>query len=153
MARAKEEVREASGLYERDFYLWVEEQVRLLEEGRLDELDVTNLIDEVGDLGRGQKRSIRNNLVILLVHLLKYAFQPDRRSTGWRGSIVEPRRRILEEIEDSPSLRTYPGEVVNRCYESAREQAAAETGLPQDRFPENNPFSTEEVLRPEFLPE
>jgi hypothetical protein len=152
MARAKARS-EPPSLYERDFNLWVEEQVALLEGGVFERLDVANLVDEIADMARNQKRAIQSNLVVRLTHLLKWQHQPDQRSTSWTGSIVEHRRRIGDEIEDSPSLAGYPGEVFERCYRGAREQAAAETGLPLATFPDEPPFTLEHALDPQFLPD
>lgn len=153
MAHAKEDVREEASLYERDFYLWVEEQVRLLGERRLDELDVVNLIDEVGDLGRSQKRAIRNNLVVVLLHLLKHQFQPRRRSRSWLASIAEHRRRLRDDFEDSPSLRGYAAERFEDAYRDARRQTAIETGLSDATFPDEPPWTLEQALDPDFLPD
>jgi hypothetical protein len=153
VARAKQKVEAEGGLYGRDFSLWVEEQVALLEAGAFERLDLANLIEEIADMARSQRKAIRNDLVVILTHLLKWQYQPEHRSTGWTGSIVEHRRRIRDEIEDSPSLAGYPGEVVERCYRSAREQAAAETGLPPETFPAEPPFTWEQALEPGFLPE
>jgi hypothetical protein len=153
MARAKDAVRVESSLYERDFNLWVEEQVALLEAGAFERLDVANLMEEIADVARSQRRAIRSDLVVLLTHLLKWQYQASNRSTGWAGSIVEHRRCIREEIEDSPSLAGYPGEVFERCYRAARDQAAAETGLPVSRFPQASPYSVEQALNPDFLPD
>ena len=153
MARAQEDVREEADLYERDFYLWVEQQVRLLADGRLDELDVANLIDEIGDLGRSQKRSITNNLVVVLVHLLKYQFQPRRRFRSWLASIAEHRRRLRKEFQDSPSLRGHARDEFMECYQDARRQAAIETGLPDETLPDQPPWTLEQALDPGFLPD
>jgi Domain of unknown function DUF29 len=153
MARAKDAMRTETPLYERDFNLWVEEQVALLEAGALERLDVANLMEEIADMARSQKRAIRSDLVVLLTHLLKWQHQAPGRSTGWAGSIVEHRLRIREEIEDSPSLAGYPGEVFERCYRSAREQAAAETGLPKSRFPDTSPYTADQALDLDFLPD
>lgn len=152
MARAKARSDDQS-LYERDFNLWVEEQVALLEVGAFARLDLANLMEEIADMARSQKRAIRSDLVVLLTHLLKWQHQARQRSTGWAGSIVEHRRRIREEVEDSPSLAGYPGEVFERCHRAAREQAAAETGLPKSRFPEASPYTVEQALDPDFLPD
>jgi hypothetical protein len=152
MARAKAKSDQRS-LYERDFNSWVEEQIALLEAHAFDRLDLANLIEEIAEMARSQKRAIRSDLVVLLTHLLKWQHQPKHRSTGWAGSIVEHRRRILEEIEDSPSLAGYPTEVFERCYRAAREQAAAETGLIKSGFPETSPYPVEQTLDPDFLPD
>ena len=151
--RARRQGPTSRSLYDRDFNLWVEEQIALLEARAFDRLDLANLIEEIADMARSQKKAIRSDLVVLLTHLLKWQYQPEHRSTGWAGSIVEHRRRIREEIEDSPSLAGYPGEVFERCYRAAREQAAAETGLLKSRFPETSPYTVEQTLDPDFLPD
>ena len=153
MARARQEIDTAAGLYQRDFNLWVEEQVALLEAGAFQRLDLQNLIEEIRDMARRQRKAIRSDLIVVLTHLLKWQHQPEQRTTRWAGSIVEHRRRIRDEIEDSPSLAGYPGEVFERCYRGAREQAAAETGWPQARFPEACPYIIDQVLDADFLPD
>ena len=140
-------------LYERDFCLWVEEQVRLLREGRLEQLDVVNLIDEVEDLGIHAKEAVESNLVVVLKHLLKYQFQPRRRSRSWLASIAEHRRRLRNESRTSPSLRHYARERFEECYEDGRRQALIETGLTPDAVPGTPPYTLEQALDPEFLPD
>ena len=153
MARAKQRIETDPGLYDRDFSGWVEEQVALLEAGAFERLDLENLIEEIKDMARRQRKAIRGDLIVLLTNLLKWRYQPEQRSTGWMGSIVEHRRRIQDEIEESPSLASYPGEVFERCYRSAREQAAAETALPAEMFPGEPVFALEQALDPAFLPD
>jgi Domain of unknown function DUF29 len=104
MARANPVTEERRSLYERDYYLWLEQQASRLREGLLDELDVANLLEEIEDMGRTEKRAIEGNLIVLLTHLLKYRLQPDQTSSSWRGSIVEHRRRLRKLIRESPSL-------------------------------------------------
>ena len=153
MARADSVTDERQSLYDRDFYLWVEQQAALLREGRLDELDVTNLLEEIESMGRKDKKAIQNNLVIVLTHLLKYQFQPDQRSSGWRGSIVEHRRRLRYDFKESPRLRGHASEVFTEAYEDAREQASAESGLPPRAFPKSSPYTLEQTLDPDYLPD
>ena len=153
MARADSVTDERQSLYDRDFYLWVEQQAALLREGRLDELDVTNLLEEIESLGRKDKKAIQNNLVMVLTHLLKYQFQPDQRSSGWRGSIVEHRRRLRYDFKESPRLRGHASEVFTEAYEDAREQASAESGLPPRAFPKSSPYTLEQTLDPDYLPD
>jgi Domain of unknown function DUF29 len=152
VARAKQRIEADAGLYERDFSQWVEEQVALLEGGVFERLDLENLIEEIRDMARRQKKAIRNDLIVVLTHLLKWQHQPEQRSPSWTGSIVGHRRRIRDEIEESPSLAGYPGEVFERCYRSAREQAVADTALPAETFPAEPAFSLEQPLDPKFLP-
>ena len=153
MARANPVTDERRSLYERDFYLWVEQQAMLLREGRLDELDVANLLDEVEWMGRSEKRAIKSNLIVVLVHLLKYQFQPDERSSSWRGSIVEHRRRLRDDLKDSPSLRGYASEIFHEAYEDAREQASVESGLPLRALPKASPYTLEQTLDSKYLPD
>jgi hypothetical protein len=153
MARADPATEERQSLYERDFYLWLEQQASRLREGRLDQLDVANLLEEIEDMGRGEKRAIEGNLVVLLTHLLKYRFQPDHRSSSWRGSIVEQRRRLRKLLRESPSLLATARGMFSECYGDSCEQAAAEGGLSPETFPAAAPFTLEQVLDPKYLPE
>jgi hypothetical protein len=97
VARAKDAIQVETPLYERDFCLWVEEQARLLREGRLEQLDLVNLIDEIEDLGINRQHAVTSNLVVILNHLLKYQFHKRRRSRSWLASIAEHRRRLRKE--------------------------------------------------------
>jgi Domain of unknown function DUF29 len=153
MARVDPVTDERTSLYERDFYLWLERQAELLREGRLTELDVANLLEEIESMGRKDKKAIQSNLVVVLAHLLKYQFQPKRRSNSWRGSIVEHRRRLRDDLVESPSLRGHAAAAFAQSYADAREQASAETGLPVETFPEQCPYTLEQALHPRFLPE
>jgi Domain of unknown function DUF29 len=152
MARAKDAIRTEPSLYERDFCLWVEEQARLLTEGRFDQLDIANLVEEVEDLGSGEKKAIESNLVVVLKHLLKYRYQP-RRSRSWLSSIAEHRRRLRNDLKTSPSLRPYAREHFEECYQDGRRQALIETGLEPDVIATAPPWSLEQALDPDFLPD
>jgi hypothetical protein len=152
MARVTNAVQVETPLYERDFCLWVEEQVRLLREGRLQQLDIANLIDEIADLGIHEKKAVQSNLVVVLKHLLKYQFQPGRRSRSWLSSIAEHRRRLRNDLAISPSLRPYAREQFEECYKDGRRQALIETGLAPDALPRTSPYTLEQTLDPEFLP-
>ncbi len=94
-------------LYEQDFYLWLVETVQLLKTGKFEKLDVENLIEEIESMGRSEKKSVESNLEVVLVHLLKYKYQPDKRSTSWRITLLEHRRRLQRDFKISPSLRRY----------------------------------------------
>jgi hypothetical protein len=140
-------------LYEKDYYLWLEKTVQLLEGGRFSEIDIKNLLEEISDMGKSQKKSLKSNLIVLLMHLLKWKYQPEKQSGSWKGSIREHRRRILDDFEDSPSLKGYFTEIFDKCYQEARKQAADETGLLLEIFPIECPFTIEETLNPDYLPD
>ena len=152
MARAKAAVDDQRSLYERDFCLWLEQQSELLRERRFDELDLANLVEEIEAMARRDKKAVKNNLVVLLTHLLKHEFQPEQRSSSWRGSIVEHRQRLRDDFEESPSLRSHAAEVFAPAYADARERASAETGLPIRGFPRSSSYTLEQTLDPKFRP-
>lgn len=152
MARAKVLAEQRRSLYERDFCLWLERQAALLRERRFGELDLENLIEEIEAMGRRDRKAVKSNLVVLLMHLLKHQFQLQQRSAGWRGSIVEHRQRLRDDFEESPSLRPHAAEVFARAYADARERASAETGLPLRTFPTSSPYTLDQALDPRFLP-
>jgi hypothetical protein len=153
VARAEALGDDRESLYERDFCLWLEQQAVLLREGRFDELDLANLIEEIEAMARSDKKAVKSNLVVLLTHLLKHQFQPEQRSAGWRGSMVEHRQRLRDDFEESPSLRPHATRVFAGAYADARERASAETGLPLRAFPKSSPYTLEQTLDPKFLPE
>jgi hypothetical protein len=140
-------------LYETDYLKWIETTLTKLRMGDYSHIDWENLIEEIEDMARSERRSLKSNLVVLLMHLLKWQYQPEFRSGSWKGSIVEHRRRIREALKDSPSLKPFLTEIFAECYVDAVEQASAETGLFAEIFPEFCPYSYEEVLSGEFLPE
>lgn len=142
-----------ASLYEQDFYRWLEKTAQHLREGRLEELDIPNLVEEIEAMGRSEKHAIQSNLIIVLLHLLKYKYQLQKRTSSWLSSIAEHRDRIEIAIADSPSLQPYVGEVFEKCYNKARRRAALETDLPIDTFPVESPFTVEETLDPDFLPD
>jgi hypothetical protein len=153
MARAKEEIDTEGGLYERDFCLRVEEQVRLLKEGRLQQVDAANLIDVIEDLSISRKHAVTSNLVVILKHLLQHQFQPRRRSRSWLASFAEHRRRLRKEFQHAPSLRGYAREQFEECCQDGLRQALIESGLAEDALPRTPAYTLEQVLDPEFLPD
>lgn len=140
-------------LYDRDYVLWLEMTYQRLAEKRFAELDLPNLLEELGDMGRSEKRALISNLIVVLMHLLKYVYQPEKRSNSWRFTLKEHRRRLQEALKASPSLRVYLLQNFAECYTEARDLAATETGLGQETFPEASPFTPEQALDRKFLPE
>ncbi len=140
-------------LYEEDFCLWLETTAKLLKNRQLENLDYENLIEEIETMGRSEKNALKSNLIVVLMHLLKYRYQPQKRSRSWVSSIFEHRRRLMEAFKTSPSLRRYYEEVFDECYQYSVKQASIETGLPLNTFPNTSPFNSEETLDFDFLPQ
>ncbi|WP_336487392.1 DUF29 domain-containing protein [Methylobacterium nigriterrae] len=142
----------AADLYGTDFYAWTQAQAELLRAGRFEELDLTNLIDEVAGVGGSEKREIENRLDILLGHLLKWKYQPGARNNSWTATIFEQRSRIARVLRASPSLKRYPAEVFEAAYLSSRLLASRETGIDFTLFPQQPPFTLLQALDDGFLP-
>jgi hypothetical protein len=140
-------------LYEQDFHLWLTETVELLKARQVERLDYDNLIEELASMGISQKHALKSNLTQILMHLLKWRYQPEKQSKSWRYTLLEHRDRIEESLQDSPSLRVYFNEILDSCYQKARRYAQVETGLPISTFPEMLPFATADILDPDYYPE
>lgn len=139
--------------YDVDFYAWTIEQAGLLRSGRLSEADIENIAEEIESMGRSEKRELSNHLTVLLIHLLKWQVQPAFRGGSWRLTIIEQRRRLTEHLKDNPSLRGLLAESIAMLYRFALLGAQKETGLSDSAFPATCPWTGEQVLAEEFLPE
>jgi hypothetical protein len=153
MSATLAKARSPAKLYDRDFYEWTVAQARALRDARPAELDWGNLAEEIESLGKSDKRSIESNLNVVILHLLKWQFQPDGRKGGWRSSIAEHRLRIRKLTDESPSLRRFPGEALAEEYDLARLKAIDETGLPESQIPIQCPFTIDQILDPGFWPD
>jgi Domain of unknown function DUF29 len=140
-------------LYETDFVQWTDRTVQLLRERQFNALDLDNIIEEIQDLGRRERQALYSNLKIVLLHLLKWQFQPSKRTNSWRATLREHRQRIQLQLKDSPSLNPYLAQSVDDCYTNARDLATDETGLPLSNFPETCPYEMSLILDPGFLPD
>ncbi len=139
--------------YEEDFAAWSTEQAALIRAGRWAELDVENVAEEIESLGRSDRRALASHMQIVLMHLLKWQFQPELRGNGWRRSVRNGRDQLDMLVRESPSLRRELPDFRARSYPKARLDAADETGLPVKTFPEECPYSIEQILDFDFLPE
>ncbi|AFZ26715.1 protein of unknown function DUF29 [Cylindrospermum stagnale PCC 7417] len=142
-------------LYEQDFYLWIQTTVKLLQEGKLDQLDIENLIEEIDSMGRREKKELKTRLIVLIEHLLKLQFwieEKDYNARGWRNTVVEQRRQIIYTLADSPSLKSILNELFLDCYADARNDTLRKYQLSLELFPEQPPFSLDQVLNSDFIP-
>lgn len=151
MPKTADKPRRLAG-YKDDFFLWTQQQATLLSERRFAELDLAHLIDEVASVGRSEKREIQSRLTALLVHLVKWKYQPRLRCSSWTNTIVEQRLSIGLALADSPSLARYPESVAQVSYRIARAKAANEAGLDLSRIPVEMPFTLAQALDDDFLP-
>ena len=140
-------------LYETDFYAWANEQARLLRAGKLSAVDIEHIAEEIESMGKTEKRELANRLAVLLLHLLKWEFQPVRRGFSWEATIRVQRRDLAVHLRDNPSLKAITSAVIDQAYGNAVIQAADETGLPETTFPAECPWSFDQILEPSFWPD
>jgi hypothetical protein len=146
--------------YDRDFDSWIQQHITLLKQGRVNEIDVEHLIEELEDMGKSNPRELENRFVILIA-LLKWQFQLKRLSEkwqefdgrSWQQSIIEQRSQIHKLLKNVPSLKKHTQNAVVGAYPDALELAVDETGLPESTFPSSCPYTIEQLLDKKFYPE
>ena len=133
-------------LYQEDFYAWTVAQADVLRRRSANEIDWENLQEEVESLARQQESDLRSHLIVLLVHLLKWQFQSERRTRGWTHTVAEQRTETARLIRINPSLKPKTEEVLQDAYDIARIRAARETRKTKDFYPVVNPFSWHDAM-------
>lgn len=139
--------------HQQDYYGWARHNAELLRAGRLGEIDSENIAEELEDMGGSKERELESRLGILLAHLLKWVYQPERRGNSWKATICEQRRRIARLLRKNPSLKSKLEEAFQEGYGDARLIAMRETGMDENHFPETCPFRLEDSLDDGFWPE
>jgi hypothetical protein len=146
-------------LYETDFYAWTQKQAELLRHQKWSELDLPNLVEEIESLGKQQRcrrhasrPELRNRLSILVGHLLKWEYQPQKRIRSWFSTIRVQRIDILDLLAENPSLKSYFSEGLEQAYQKGVILAAGETNLSERTFQKECPYTIEQVLDEQFFP-
>jgi hypothetical protein len=142
-----------SSLYEQDFYAWANEQANLLRTGQVSAADIEHIAEEIESMGKTEKRELANRLAVLLLHLLKWQFQPVRRGDFWEATVRVQRRDLTVLLKDNPSLKGKVAESVEQAYGNAVIQTAAETGFPEMTFPAECPWSFDQIMDAAFWPD
>ena len=148
-------------LYDHDLQLWIEQTIGQLKNREFESLDIEHLIEELVDLGKSEKNALRSNLMILLAHLLKLKVQynvPDSMKGSWSSSVVEHRQRVLNNLADTPSLKSFLGEALGKAYPDSRKLAIKQGKLAkfgvqvpeESEYPILCPFSIEQILDEDF---
>ncbi len=140
-------------LYGRDFYAWTTEQAELLRAGRLSDADIQNIAEEIESLGKREKRELASRLTVLVLHLLKWRYQPVLRSRTWRLTLEEQRNQFEDHLADNPSLKSGIGGTIQTAYRDAVLRAARETGFERDAFPFVCPWSIDQLVDRNFYPD
>ena len=132
--------------YATDFYGWATETARKIRSGKLEEVNLEQVAEEIESLGKSEQQQLSNRLIILLTHMLKWEFQPSKRKIGWQGTIIEQRERAKRLLAKNPSLQPLVDETIAEAYSIAVATAAFETHMVEEDFPRTCPYSRSEVL-------
>ena len=143
----------SSTLYDHDFYAWANEQAALLRSGQLTAADIEHIAEEIESMGKTEKRELISRLSVLLLHLLKWQFQPNLRGASWRLSIANTRDQLADHLGDNPSLKAKLPEAIASAYRYAHRDAARETGMGVETFPPACPWSFDQIMDEAFWPE
>jgi hypothetical protein len=143
----------SGNLYETDFYAWAMEQAALLRAGKLSAADIENIAEEIESMGKTEKRELISRLKVLLMHLLKWQFQPAGRCVSWQLTIKEQRREVADHLSDNPSLKSRLPEAIESAYSVAIIAAARETSIAEEVFPSECPWSFDQIMDGAFWPD
>ena len=142
-----------TSLHEQDFYAWTKQQADILKSGDVRMLDVHYLIEELENMGAREKRELVHRLTLLLGHLLKWVYQPERRGNSRIATIEEQRLEVSDLIQDNPSLKYQLEQQFEKAYTKAILFAVKETNLSKSTFPNESPFTLKQTLNRDYLPE
>jgi len=145
-----------TSLYERDFYGWIERNVRAIREGRVHEVDWANVAEELEDMGKSERRGLRSQLARLMSHLLKWSYQPERRRISeysWRATTEHARQSISELLNESPSFKPQLSQLLLKAYRDAVAETVAQTNLPKRTFPTDCPWTFNQMMAEDFWPD
>jgi hypothetical protein len=141
-----------ASLYERDFYAWTQRASELLRKGCFAEADIDHVAEEIADMGLEHKHALKSQTRRLILHLLKWQFQPQRRTRSWLASIGNARTKILDVLQESPSLKPSTADLPREVYDRAVKLVVLETRLNRRSFPETCPYTFEQIMEDDFLP-
>ena len=139
--------------YEEDFYGWVMANAALLKKGKFNQVDINHIIEEMENLGASEKRELVSRLSQLIMHLLKWHFQPTMRGHSWIYSIRAQRKQTKIHLKDNPSLKSKLDEILLDSYDVAISEAAKETSLDEKNFPSECPYTFDQIIDDTFFPE
>jgi hypothetical protein len=138
--------------YDKDFYAWAITNAQLLRQQRFTEIDIENIAEELETLGRSEKRELVSRLAVLLAHLLKWQFQPERRGKSWELTIWEQRRKLSKHLMENPSLRKQLEATIDDAYDDAIAHLIRRTLLDKNGLPNQCPYTPDEIFSDDFLP-
>jgi len=142
-----------ANLHDQDFHAWTQQQAALIRAGKIAELDLEHLMEEIESMGASERSQLQSRLKILLGHLLKWQYQPTFRTRSWTATIKEQRLSVLELLDDNPSLKSILEERIRKAHPQGVLLAVKETDIDERHFPSLCPYSPDQILDLGFYPE
>jgi hypothetical protein len=144
-----------TALYDQDFYTWALTTAAAIRHGEWQDLDLAHVAEEIESLGISRAHAVTSHLKQLVMHLLKWQYQPSRQQTGhsWESTIINARSEIAALLDENPGLKPHLEAFLSKAYPTARRLARAQTRLPLTMFPETCPWTLEQMLDDDFFPE
>ncbi|TVQ93798.1 MAG: DUF29 domain-containing protein [Chromatiaceae bacterium] len=142
----------AASLYDQDIVAWANQQAQALRAGRFDQLDLERLAEEIEDVGKSEQRELISRRAILITHLLKWGYQPERRGASWESTIRTQRDAIARRVKRTPSLKRTLADPdwFADAWNDGRDLALREPGLSE--LPQACPWTLERIINPDWLP-
>lgn len=138
---------------DQDLYGWAVQTAQLLKDRKMNEVNFDEIVEELESLGRSEKHELTHRLSLVMAHLLKWQFQPNRRGHSWKYTIREHREETALHVEDNPSLKSKVPLAMDKAYKKAITKATKETGLDEKTFPIHCPYTFEQLMDEAFYPE
>ncbi|TAN66795.1 MAG: DUF29 domain-containing protein [Methylobacter sp.] len=141
--------------YEADIVAWANEQAWLVRNKKFELLDIEHIAEEIEDVGKSEQRELASRMAVLLCHLLKWQYQPARQGASWQATIRTQRERIKHRLKRTPSLKSClkDPEWWADAWGDARDAAEKETGISYEKFPEQCPWTEENILSDNWFPQ
>lgn len=142
-------------LYDADFNAWALDEAKKLKLRKFDALDIDHLVEEIEDMSKREISSLESRLVVLIMHLIKWQVQTQKQCGSWKGTISSQRLKIKKLLKKMPSLKNHLNDLIKDAdvYQDALQKASEETGIHKRLFPQDLPYSQEQILNNEFYPD
>ena len=139
--------------HDEDVYGWAIHTANLLRNKEMNDVDFENIIEEMEVLGRSEQHELTNRLSLVIMHLLKWQYQSEKRTRSWKLTLEEQRLQAAACLEVSPSLKSQLDEILGKAYKIGKIKALKETELDEKVFPQQCPYTFEEIMNDAFYPE
>lgn len=138
-------------IYETDYLCWLETMIILLKNRQLSQVDYDHLIEELEELGRREKSTVKSLLLQIIIHLLLWQYwesEKENNRNHWEAEIITFRVQIEDKL--TTNLENFLVEQLEQIYANARLIAQKKTGV--NNLPEKCPYTIKELLNKTWFP-